>query len=190
MAGSAKDDEDALALVSESAQVTGLEVEQVLADTAYERREPPSVPSSRSRSGGEGAEARRAGFSARDRFEIDLEAKSCHCPAGQVTHNLVMKNIRQPRFRFPAQTCAGCPLRSQCYSPHSRRGREVTLHPQEQVLAQARARQRSPGFPALWRHRQAVEHRVARLVLLGMRQARYGGRQKTLFQALLTAAGC
>ena len=33
-----------------------------------------------------------------------------------------------------------------------------------------------------------VEHRIARLVQLGIRQARYVGRTKTLFQLLLAAA--
>ena len=35
--------------------------------------------------------------------------------------------------------------------------------------------------------RQAVEHRLARLVQLGLRQARYLGRIKTLFQLLMAA---
>ncbi len=189
MAGSAKDDEDALELVTESKQVTGLEVKQVLADAAYGSAE--NRLNFQSLGVDLVAKApRRAehGFFSKDRFEIDLETKSCRCPAGQVTHNLVMKTTLQPRFRFSAQTCAACPLRAQCYSPRSPRGRDVTLHRHEQLLAQARARQRSPGFQKLWRHRQVVEHRIARLVQLGMRQARYRGRQKTLFQALLTAA--
>lgn len=189
MAGSAKDDEDALALVSESATVTGLDVEQVLADTAYGSGE------NRHQFQALGidlvAKAPRRpeqGFFSKHRFEIDFEAMSCRCPAGQITRNLVHPNTRRRSFRFPAETCGACPLRAECYSPRSHRGREVTVHPQEQLLAQARARQRSPGFQQLWRHRQVVEHRVARLVQLGMRQARYRGRQKTLFQALLTAA--
>ena len=33
-----------------------------------------------------------------------------------------------------------------------------------------------------------VEHRIARLVQLGIRQARYVGRTKTLFQLLMAAA--
>jgi len=189
MAGSAPDDEDALDLVQSSARVTGCEVEQVLADAAYgsgqNRLQFQALGVDLVAKAPKRAEH---GFFSKDRFEIDLEAMSCRCPAGQLTHNLVQRSTRQPRFRFPAQTCVACPLRAQCYSPHSRRGRDVTLHPQEQLLAEARARQRSPGFPRLWRHRQAVEHRVARLAQLGMHQARYRSRQKTLFQALLTAA--
>jgi transposase len=187
MSGSAKDDEDASDLVQASAHASGCEVEQVLADAAYgsaeNRLEFQALGVDLVAKAPKRAEH---GFFSKDRFEIDLEAMSCRCPAGQVTHNLV--HTRRPSFRFAAQTCAACPLRAECYSRHSRRGREVALHPQEQLLAQARARQRGPGFQKLWRQRQAVEHRVARLVQLGMRHARYRGRQKTLFQALLTAA--
>jgi hypothetical protein len=35
--------------------------------------------------------------------------------------------------------------------------------------------------------RQSVEHRIARLMQLGMRQARYFGRVKTLYQLLMAA---
>ena len=35
--------------------------------------------------------------------------------------------------------------------------------------------------------RQASEHRLARMVQLGVRKARYFGRSKTLFQALMAA---
>jgi Transposase DDE domain/Transposase domain (DUF772) len=188
MAGSAKDVEDAFELVEASSQATGLQVEQVLADSAYgsmasrlefKAREidlVAKVPRLAER-----------GFFSKDRFDIDWEAKTCKCPAGEMTANLLRKG-RMLKFRFRRQTCAGCPLRGECYSLRSRRGREVEVHPQEGVLVEARARQRSPGFRRDWRQRQAVEHRVARMVQLGMRQARYRGRQKTLLQALLTAA--
>jgi hypothetical protein len=188
MAGSARDDEDALGLVAESSQVTGLEVEQVLADTAY------GSVANRLQFQALGvdlvakvARLPERGFFSKDRFEIDWDAKSCKCPTGQVTTNLVGKGPML-EFRFSRQTCNGCPLRGQCYTLKSKRGRQVEVRHEEGVLVEARARQRSPGFRHLWRRRQTVEHRVARMVQLGMRQARYRGRQKTLLQALLTAA--
>jgi len=188
MAGSAKDDEDALQLVEASSQASGLEVEQVLADTAY-----GSVANRLQLQALEidvvakVARLPEHGFFSKDRFEIDWEAKSCKCPAGQVTANLIGKGPML-EFRFDRLTCNSCPLRGQCYTPRSKRGRQVQVRREEGVLVEARARQRSPGFAQLWRRRQTVEHRVARMVQLGMRQARYRGRQKTLFQALLTAA--
>jgi len=63
----------------------------------------------------------------------------------------------------------------------------VSLHPQEALLQQARALQRSEAFAEYRKRRQVSEHRLARLVQLGLRQARYFGRAKTLFQLLLAA---
>jgi hypothetical protein len=63
----------------------------------------------------------------------------------------------------------------------------VRVHPQEALLQAARARQASPAGRADRARRQVVEHRIARLVQLGIRQARYVGRTKTLFQLLLAA---
>jgi hypothetical protein len=59
------------------------------------------------------------------------------------------------------------------------------IHPQEALLQEARAFQRSEAFAAYRKLRQAAEHRLARLMQLGVRQARYFGRTKTLFQLLM-----
>jgi len=121
-----------------------------------------------------------------------LEAMTCTCPGGQTTDVLrsMGQEAGQPRqsFVFSGSVCAGCPLRERCFKPSPQpRGRRVALHPQEALLQQAREWQRSPDFDRFRKQRQAVEHRIARMVQLGMRQARYCGRRKTLFQALLTA---
>ena len=63
----------------------------------------------------------------------------------------------------------------------------MTLHPQEALLQQARTFQKSEGFAEYRQRRQVVEHRLARLVQLGVRQSRYFGRVKTRFQLLLAA---
>ena len=89
-------------------------------------------------------------------------------------------------FVFAAETCTACPVRPQC--TRSQTGRMVQLNPHEALLQQARALQRSPAFTEARRRCQVVEHRIARLVQLGIRQARYVGRTKTLFQVCLAAA--
>jgi hypothetical protein len=61
------------------------------------------------------------------------------------------------------------------------------LHPQEALMQAARSFQQSDAYAPYRKLRQAVEHRLARLVQLGLRQARYVGRIKTLFQLLLAA---
>ena len=54
-------------------------------------------------------------------------------------------------------------------------------------MQQARALQQSEAFSEYRQHRVVVEHRLARLVQLGIRQSRYFGRIKTRFQLYLAA---
>ena len=54
------------------------------------------------------------------------------------------------------------------------------------MLQQVRALQKSEGYSDYRQRRVVVEHRLARLVQLGMRRARYFGRVRTLFQLLMT----
>ncbi len=194
--GSAKDDVGSLELVQQAQAATGLEVEGVLGDCAYgsaanrERFADAGIPllaKMAARSNGE--------FFSKDEFTIDLETMSCRCPAGVVTQDLISagwyatfdgSRVRAHAFRFPAKVCSACPLRAPCYKPGAA-GRRVHLHPREQLLQAARAWQRSPAFADFRQQRQVVEHRIARLVQLGIRQARYFGRGKTLFQVLMAA---
>ena len=129
-------------------------------------------------------------------FHLDLAAGSCTCPAGQVTHAIVPAGKRTDRtgrtyrlqaFQFDGAVCRVCPLRSQCIAAQGRQGRRVLIHPQEGLLQQARALQQSADYDEYRARRVVVEHRLARLVQLGIRQARYFGRVKTKFQLYLAA---
>ena len=80
-------------------------------------------------------------------FQIDLEAGTCTCPAGNVTHTLRTFGTRTNRlgrtylarsFQFDPAVCGVCPLRSQCVAARYGAGRTVALHPQEALLQQAR----------------------------------------------------
>ena len=55
------------------------------------------------------------------------------------------------------------------------------------MLQQARALQQSADYDEYRQLRVVVEHRLARLTQLGIRQARYFGRVKTKFQLYLAA---
>jgi hypothetical protein len=132
----------------------------------------------------------------KSQFHIDLEAMTCTCPTGQTTANLITSGSeldkdgnKQPgkSFAFSVEICANCPLRPECVRSKVNRGRTIHLHPQEGLLQVARALQHSPAFQPYRKLRQTVEHRQARLVQLGIRQARYVGREKTLFQVLMAA---
>ena len=196
-AGSAKDEEGSLELAQEAAANTGLELEAVLGDCAY-----GSGPN-RQRFNDAGIEMQAkvpkpmsGDFFSKDRFDIDLEEMTCHCPAGQVTSHLYKsgyavgtEGARVPvrSFRFAASVCSVCPLRSECFAP-GKKGRTIEVRPHEALIQAARRWQTSAEFDDFRRRRQVVEHRIARLLQLGIRQARYFGRSKTLFQLLQAAA--
>jgi transposase len=185
LAGNAPDAEQALALVEQTEENTGCEVEQTIADCAY--------GSGSTRQAFEAAErplvAKVPAMNNRGRFPktdftIDLEAGSCTCPAEQVSVDL--RGTTQRYFQFAPTVCGACPLRPQCVRGQG--GRTVQVHPQERLIQAARAFQHSPPFKECQRRRQVVEHRLARLIQLGMRQARYVGPSKTLFQLAMAAA--
>ena len=129
-------------------------------------------------------------------FHIDLEAGTCTCPAENVSRRIRPLGTRTTAagrthqlksFQFDGAVCGVCPLRTQCVAAAPGTGRTVQLHPQEALLQQARALQQSETFGEYRQRRVVVEHRLARLVQLGVRQARYFGRAKTEFQLYLAA---
>ena len=63
----------------------------------------------------------------------------------------------------------------------------MLIHPQEALLQQARALQQSAHYDEYRARRVVVEHRLARLVQLGIRQSRYFGGVKTRFHLYLAA---
>jgi hypothetical protein len=196
MAGNASDGESARHLVEESEANVGGEIVQVVGDTAYgsmETRESlgereviaPTVK------GAAGAPDRITKMD----FLIDPEADLVRCPMGHETRAWrwvwvqTKRGAKQQtkRFTFAKEVCRACPRAGDCVTGKRRAGRQITLHPQEADLQVARALERTDFFREQYRQRVVVEHRIARLIALGMRQARYVGRAKTLLQALLAA---
>ena len=192
--GNAPDNLGALELVEASEASTGSVVEEAMGDAAYGdggtrqtfadagRRLVAKVP----------GRPDRKHFPKND-FHLDLAVGSCTCPAGQVTHAIVPAGkrtdgagrvYRLQAFQFDGAVCWVCPLRPQCIAAQGRPGRRVQIHPQEALLQQARALQQSADYDEYRARRVVVEHRLARLVQLGIRQARYFGRVKTKFPAV------
>ncbi len=129
-------------------------------------------------------------------FHLDLAAGSCAGPAGPVTRTIVPTGKRTDRtgcvyrlqaFQFDWEICGVCPRRPECIAAQGSKGRRVQIHPQEALLQQGRALQRSADHDQYRKRRVVAEHRLARLVQLGIRQARYFGRVKTRFQLYLAA---
>ena len=195
--GNAPDNLGALELVEASEANTGVPVEEAMGDAAYGDGDTRQAFADAGRT----LIARVPGRPDRkhfpkDDFVIDLAAGSCTCPAGQVTHTIVPAGKRTNRtgrvhrlraFQFDGAECRTCPLRSQCIAAKGRKGRRVMIHPQEALLQQARALQQSTHYDEYRARRVVVEHRLARLVQLGLRQSRYFGRVKTRCQLYLAA---
>jgi Transposase DDE domain/Transposase domain (DUF772) len=187
LAGNAPDAERALEVVEASEAATGCQVGAVLGDCAYGAGETRAEFAAAGRTLiAKVPDLQNQGYFAKTDFQIDLEAGTCTCPNQQTTSDLRMAKRGGGTFVFTTETCAACPLRAKC--TRGQGGRTVQVHPQEALLQQARALQCSPAFGELRRRRQVVEHRIARLVQLGIRQARYIGRTKTLFQLCVAAA--
>ena len=195
--GNAPDNLGALELVEQSEANTGVPVEEAMGDAAYGDGDTRQAFADAGRT----LIARVPGRPDRkhfpkDDFVIDLAAGSCTCPAGQVTHTIVPAGKRTNRtgrvhrlqaFQFDGAECRTCPLRSQCIAAKGRKGRRVMIHPQEALLQQGRALRQSAHYDEYRARRVVVEHRLARLVQLGLRQSRYFGRVKTRRQLYLAA---
>lgn len=185
--GNAPDSERALDVVAASEAATGCEAVEVIGDCAYGAGETRAEFAASGRTlVAKVPEIQNQGYFAKTDFRIDLEAGTCACPNHHTTSDLRLLKGGGGMFVFATETCAACPLRAQCTRRQG--GRTVQLHPQEALLQQARELQASPEFDEARRRRQVVEHRIARLVQLGIRQARSFGRTKTLFQVCLAAA--
>ena len=203
----ASDGDHAVDLVQSAEQNTGSEVAQVIGDTAY-----GSMATRRALGAREVIAPTVKPHSGRaiskDDFEIDVPGERVRCPQGHETRHWTWAwvtpgrgkaKVRVKRFAFPQELCRTCSRYAECVTDKRRRGRFVTLHvgsrrsADEERLQAARAFERTEYFREQYRAdrrdptRVVVEHRIARLLQLGLRQSRYFGRAKTRFQLLLAA---
>lgn len=121
-------------------------------------------------------------------FRIDSKRAVAICPAGK-------KSIRRGRvtkpngwqYVFSRNDCNNCPMRAKCTTAKvTARTLTITEHTKE--LQRLRRHQKTKRFKSTYRKRIIVEHRIARLAQLGIRQARYIGLAKVAYQVSLAAA--
>lgn len=148
----------------------------------------------------QGAQSNGGRFT-KEQFPKDPETDERVCPAGHRAQPRKRKEkwngkeVVVNHYQWDTEVCASCPLRESCVKlsesesgePEVRHGRTVRDHAEEELLAAARARQKSPSFRATYKEREVIEHRLARMIQLGGRQARYFGRKKTAFQWMMIA---
>lgn len=121
-------------------------------------------------------------------FQIDLDAGTVTCPAGQVAE-IRTEPSGARRASFPKAGCDDCPLRSCCVQP-GRGVRQVPLATEEGLLIAAR---QALDDPATAEHLRRTRPRIERLLGLlahryGARKSRYIGSAKARLQALWAAA--
>lgn len=118
---------------------------------------------------------RNAGRYPKTAFALDWERELLRCPAG-VSMPLKVGGV----VRFPARTCALCPLRERC-TKSKKSGRSVSIHPDERLLEELRERQRTPQGRAKLRERVKAEHSLAHIGHWQGDRSRYIGVRKNLF---------
>ena len=115
------------------------------------------------------------------------------CPAGRATSHGTWVGVRASRsepqvrvkrFALPPELCRACPRYAECVADKRGRGPFITLHPEEERLPAARAFECTDHFRQQYRQRMVVEHRIARLLQLGMRKSRFVGRTKARFSTV------
>ena len=183
--------QDAPALVGRAAQRRGQQLIEVLVDTAYgELRTRDEI----------------------ERLDAEVVAKaiprSCQWGRGGLmrvtsglTSSAVWRAVRSGGVHptlsrgwgtilatatWGATDCAGCRLRSQCTTARVR-GRTVKVTEISMRLWRLSEQQSTDEFRARYRKRVVVEHRIAHLVQLGIRQAKYLGAAKVEFEVALAA---
>ncbi|RMH21475.1 MAG: IS1182 family transposase [Gemmatimonadetes bacterium] len=117
---------------------------------------------------------RNRGLFGKQDFELDLEAGTARCPGGVTTQ------IGEKSARFPAKSCDACPLRARCTRAKEGRGRVVSIHPQEDLLAELRGQKATKEGRKRLRERVAVEHGLAHICNRQGRRARYVGVDKNV----------
>jgi DDE family transposase/transposase-like protein DUF772 len=124
----------------------------------------------------------------KDRFAIDLDAKTVTCPAGVTVPIRARGGRHAGDARFGA-ACHACPLAAQCTT--AKDGRTITIGPHEARLAAARQAQASPAWRADYKAtRPKVERKIGHLMRRrhGGRRARVRGRVKVAADFALLAA--
>ena len=187
LAANAGDQEKALELVHQAERVMEAPVEETVGDCAYgggptrkafadeQRLLTAKVPASHN-----------GDCFPKTAFAIDLDRMEVRCPAGQITTEYKSSGQNcAGRFVFADATCQACALRSQCVGGQG--PRSINIQHEERLQQQARSYNQTEAGKKSLRERVVVEHGIARLVRLGIRQSRYFGKTKTRFQVIMAA---
>ena len=121
--------------------------------------------------------SRNRGLYSKEMFVIDLKRAVVICPAGES----VAITGEGKSVHFHAESCGRCEQRPKCTRAKQGTGRSITLHPQEELLVELRAKRKTAAGRAALRERVHVEHSLARVGAIQGPRARYVGTRKNTF---------
>ncbi len=118
-------------------------------------------------------------------FSYDPEKQTVKCPAGITTAKKTYnENSQAWVYRFPKEACCVCELKC----TKNKNGRTISVNKYYQVQMEALEYSKTEEYKLEIRKRCPIEGTGAELVHHhGLRRARYWGRLKVEFQAVLTA---
>jgi len=106
--------------------------------------------------------ARNGKLFSKSDFHIDMRSHTIRCPAGEVERFEPGSVVE-----FDPETCARCPLRSDCTMASPAAGRSVSIAQDERLQHRLRTLIATPKGRGRLRERVAVEHRLAHLASRG-----------------------
>jgi transposase len=125
-----------------------------------------------------------------ERFTLTVieDQPTLTCPAGATTHK---RNRNEDDtgyiYRFHEAQCGACLLRNACLANPGAKSRTVTKNDYEAEYRAAKAKAQTPEYAEVRRRHPAIERKLAELVRRHeLRNARYRGRLKVLYQSLMT----
>jgi hypothetical protein len=116
-------------------------------------------------------------------FAINMRSRTITCPAGQ-TEPFTLGQV----VEFNPRACARCPMRADCTSANSARGRTIAIAHDERLQHRLRKLVASSAGRQRLRERVKVEHALAHLSRKQGRRARYNGLRKNVFDLRRHAA--
>lgn len=131
------------------------------------------------------------GFGKAD-FELDLENGEARCPNGLVSDEMAYVSYgtggrEGPRFLWPKEECAECPLSDQCVARKKRGNSRLVFHPNESKLREIRNEWDNPEVRERYGKRAQGERLIAEPVRRGARQAMAWGLRSAELQGYLIA---
>lgn len=189
IAANVADKEGAAELLEKSAKRAQQPLKRAIGDTAY------GTMDAREKVERLGAEmiakappAGRKGLFTLNDFRIQESRGVARCPAGKKSRRRDRVTGPDPgwRYVFSRKDCSPCPLRAKC-TRAKKSARVVQITEKTKQLQPLRRKQKTKHFKQIYRRRIVVEHRIARLEQLGVRQARYLGKAKVAFQVAMAA---